>query len=37
MIVSIILMVGMIIVATPLVPLEWRIDGSGWAVILPLA
>jgi hypothetical protein len=27
----------MIVCATPLVPLEWRVDGSAWAVIIPLA
>ncbi|PPQ75054.1 hypothetical protein CVT26_012056 [Gymnopilus dilepis] len=37
MLFSILIMAGMIILATPLVPLEWRIDGSGWAVILPLS
>jgi len=34
---SAMLIVGMIICATPLVPLEWRVDGSSWAVIFPLA
>ncbi|KAI0764841.1 glycosyl transferase family group 2-domain-containing protein [Fomes fomentarius] len=28
---------GMVILSTPLVPIEWRIDGSAWAVIFPLA
>ena len=28
---------GMIILATPLVPLDWRVGSSGWAVIFPLA
>ncbi|KAI0646077.1 glycosyl transferase family group 2-domain-containing protein [Trametes meyenii] len=32
-----IVVAGMIILSTPLLPLEWRIDGSAWAVIFPLA
>jgi hypothetical protein len=28
---------GMIICSTSLVPIEWRVDGSGWAVIFPLS
>jgi len=28
---------GIVILATPLVPLGWRVDGSAWAVIFPLA
>ena len=35
--VSGVVVAGMVICATPLVPLEWRITGSGWAVIFPLA
>ena len=35
--VSWILVAAMIILSTPVVPLEWRIDGTGWAVIFPLA
>jgi len=27
----------MIVCSTKFVPLEWRIDGSAWAVILPLS
>ena len=27
----------MVVCATSLVPLGWRIDGSAWAVIFPLA
>ncbi len=27
----------MVVCATSLVPLEWRVDGSAWAVIFPLA
>ncbi|CAL1710811.1 unnamed protein product [Somion occarium] len=37
LLVSSILVVGIIIVATPLVPVEWRIGSDGWAVIFPLA
>ncbi|KAL4246764.1 Glycosyltransferase 2-like domain-containing protein [Abortiporus biennis] len=36
-VVSWLLIIGMVIVSTPLVPVQWRIDGSAWAVILPLA
>lgn len=36
-IVCFVIIAGMIICATPLVPLAWRVDGSGWAVIFPLA
>ncbi|KAI6167544.1 hypothetical protein EDD17DRAFT_941146 [Pisolithus thermaeus] len=28
---------GMIVVSTSLVPYQWRINGTGWAVILPLS
>ncbi|KAF5348259.1 hypothetical protein D9756_010542 [Leucocoprinus leucothites] len=31
------LIAGMIILATPLVPIEWQVTGDFWAVILPLA
>jgi len=34
---SFVILAGMVLVATPLVPLQWRIDGSAWAVIFPLA
>lgn len=27
----------MVVCATSLVPLEWRVDGTAWAVIFPLA
>ncbi|KAF8908094.1 glycosyl transferase family group 2-domain-containing protein [Gymnopilus junonius] len=37
MLFSVLIMAGMIIVSTPLVPFEWRVDGSAWAVILPLS
>lgn len=37
LLVSIVLIAGMILVSTPLVPYNWQIAGSGWAVILPLA
>lgn len=33
----IVLIAGMIIVSTPLVPYQWQLTGNGWAVILPLA
>ncbi|KAF9004624.1 glycosyl transferase family group 2-domain-containing protein [Cyathus striatus] len=37
LLVSLVLVAGMIIISTPLVPLEWRVDGTAWAVIFPLA
>ena len=35
--VSLLILGGMVVCATPLVPLEWQVDGSAWAVIFPLA
>jgi len=35
--ISWILIAGMIILSTPLVPIGWRVDSSGWGVIFPLA
>ncbi|KAF8066798.1 glycosyl transferase family group 2-domain-containing protein [Lyophyllum atratum] len=36
--VSFVLLAGMIICATSLVPVEWRVDGAGgWAVIFPVS
>ena len=32
-----VLVAAMVILSTPLVPIQWRIDGSAWAVIFPLA
>lgn len=37
LLVSVIIIAGMVICSTTLVPLEWRVDGSAWAVIFPLA
>ncbi|KAJ3771955.1 putative glycosyltransferase family 2 protein [Lentinula raphanica] len=37
LIVSFILIAAMVILSTSLVPIGWRIDGSSWAVIFPLA
>ena len=37
LLVTIFLIFAMIILSTSLVPLEWRVDSSGWAVIFPLA
>ena len=31
------LVFGMVVLSTPAVPIQWRIDGSAWAVIFPLA
>lgn len=35
--VSVVIIAGIIIVSTPLVPIQWRVTGDGWAVIFPLA
>ena len=32
-----IIIAGMIVSSTTLVPLAWRVDGTAWAVIFPLA
>ncbi|KAF9219278.1 hypothetical protein BS17DRAFT_789594 [Gyrodon lividus] len=37
LIVCTLLIAGMIIVSTPLVPYQWQLTGNGWAVILPLS
>jgi len=37
LLVSVIIIAGMIVCATSLVPLGWRVNGSAWAVIFPLA
>ncbi|KAH9026838.1 glycosyl transferase family group 2-domain-containing protein [Lactarius pseudohatsudake] len=37
LLVATVLIGGMIVCATSLVPLGWRVDGSAWAVIFPLA
>jgi hypothetical protein len=34
---SFVLIAGMAVLSTRVVPLEWRVTGEGWAVILPLA
>ncbi|KAF8816381.1 hypothetical protein BYT27DRAFT_7183930 [Phlegmacium glaucopus] len=34
---SIIIIAGMIILSTSLVPFTWRVDGTAWAVIFPLS
>ena len=34
---STIIIIGMIILSTSLVPLAWRVDGTAWAVIFPLS
>ena len=31
------LIAAMVILSTPLVPIGWRVEGSGWGVIFPLA
>ncbi|KAJ6567737.1 glycosyl transferase family group 2-domain-containing protein [Mycena vulgaris] len=37
LIVSIIIIAGMIVASTSLVPLEWRVGGGSWGVIFPLS
>ncbi|EKM53202.1 uncharacterized protein PHACADRAFT_259384 [Phanerochaete carnosa HHB-10118-sp] len=37
MTVSIIIVAGIIVVSLPIMPPAWRVDGTGWAVIFPLA
>ncbi|KAF7297159.1 Glyco-trans-2-like domain-containing protein [Mycena indigotica] len=37
LLVSFIIIAGMIIVSTNLVPLQWRVSGDAWGVIFPLA
>ncbi|KAF9447333.1 hypothetical protein P691DRAFT_776203 [Macrolepiota fuliginosa MF-IS2] len=36
-VVSVVVVSGMVVCATGLVPIEWRVDGRSWAVIFPLA
>ncbi|KAF9255428.1 hypothetical protein L218DRAFT_884155 [Marasmius fiardii PR-910] len=37
LVVSVIVIAGMVISTTTLVPIEWRVDGDSWAAIFPLA
>ncbi|KAJ7222442.1 glycosyl transferase family group 2-domain-containing protein [Mycena pura] len=37
LLVSIVIIAGMIVASTTLVPLEWRVTGDAWGVIFPLA
>ncbi|KAI0746494.1 glycosyl transferase family group 2-domain-containing protein [Daedaleopsis nitida] len=32
-----VILAGIVLLSTPIIPIEWRIDGSSWAVIFPLA
>ena len=34
---SIIIIAGMVVLSTSLVPFSWQVNGSGWAVIFPLS
>ncbi|ESK83191.1 glycosyltransferase family 2 protein [Moniliophthora roreri MCA 2997] len=34
---SIVILIGIVILSTPLVPIGFRVDGSSWAVIFPLS
>lgn len=35
-IISFLTLAAMVVLSLPFVPLEWRIDSSGWAVIFPV-
>jgi hypothetical protein len=37
LILSVIIIAGMIVCSTSVIPYEYRVDGSSWAVIFPLA
>ncbi|KIM43612.1 hypothetical protein M413DRAFT_68979 [Hebeloma cylindrosporum] len=37
MLLSVVIMVGMILCGTTVIPFGWRVTGSAWAVILPLS
>jgi hypothetical protein len=37
LILATLIIAGMIVCATPVIPFEWRVPSSGWAVIFPLA
>ena len=37
LLVATIILAGIVVVSLGFVPPQWRIDGSGWAVIFPLA
>jgi len=37
MLMSVVILVGMILCAMSVIPFEWRVTGSAWAVILPLS
>jgi hypothetical protein len=37
MLVSFAILAGIVVVSTTLVPIQWRVPSSGWAVIFPLA
>lgn len=37
LLIAFILIGGMVVLSTTLVPIEWRVGSSGWAVIFPLA
>ena len=37
MLLSVVILVGMILCATNVIPFGWRVTGSAWAVILPLS
>ncbi|KAI0070924.1 hypothetical protein K474DRAFT_1607813 [Panus rudis PR-1116 ss-1] len=37
LLVSIILIAGIVVCSTPLIPVEWRVGPEGWAIIFPVA
>jgi hypothetical protein len=34
---SFLVVVGMVVCSMRFVPVEWRVDGAGWAVVVPLS
>jgi len=36
LLISTIIIAGVVVLSLPLVPVQWRVDGEGWAVIFPL-
>ena len=34
---SIVIIAGMVVLSTSLVPYSWQVNGSGWAIIFPLS
>lgn len=36
LVICVVLLAGIVVLSTSLVPLQWRIGGEGWAVIFPV-